>query len=61
MMDSSSANSRVSKGITMSKVKLLFKDFIRILVRDVLLDSFRVCKKPLYFFVPSKDFTGGDA
>ena len=62
------------------KVKLLFKDFlIRTLVRDILLDSFRVCvfahsvrveaacpkgpapKEPLYFLVPSKDFTDGDA
>ena len=81
-MNYPAASSGVSKGTTMSKVKvkLLFKDFlIRTLVRDILLDSFRVCvfahsvrveaacpkvsapKVPLYFLVPSKDFTGGDA
>ena len=81
-MNYPSTSSGVSKGTTMSKVKvkLLFKDFlIRTLVCDVLLDSFRFCvfahrvrveaacpkvpapKEPLYFFMPSKDFTGGDA
>ena len=45
-MNYPAASSGVSKGTTMSKVKvkLLFKDFlIRTLVRDVLFDSFRVC------------------
>ena len=45
-MNYPAASSGVSKGTTMSKVKvkLLFKVFlIRPLVRDVLLDSFRVC------------------
>ena len=44
-MNYPAASSGVSKGTTMSevKVKLLFKDFlIRTLVRDVLLDSFRI-------------------
>ena len=45
-MNYPAASSGVSKGTTVSKVKikLLFKDFlIRTLVCDVLLDSFRVC------------------
>ena len=44
-MNYPAASSGVSKGTTMSevKVKLLFKDFsIRTLVRDILLDAFRI-------------------
>ena len=81
-MNYPAASSGVSKETTMSevKVKLLFKDFsIGPLVRNVLLDAFRIrvfahsvrvetaCpkvpapKKLFHFFMPCKDFTGGDA